>query len=130
MAHKSISQLKRNHFRIKVKLPIEFIIAKYQDESVEHLHGKKGIGALSDIGEGGLSFFSTLSLPVDMVIRLRFFLSEMGYDEFCRVIRVRPVGGRFLIAVQFMNLSGKRREQLREYISGEVKRKVRMVEYI
>ncbi len=131
MALKSMSQLKRNHFRIKIQLPVEFLIVQYNDHSVEHLKDKKGIGAIHDLGEGGLSFFSPLALPVGMVIRLRFFLSGMGdYSELCKVVGVRNVGSRLLVAVQFINLSGKRKDNLRQFISGEVKKKVRLAEYL
>jgi len=66
-----------------------------------------------------------------MVLRLRFSLPAAGeYTELCRVIRVKAVGNRWLIAVQFLNMSGKRRELLRQFISHEVKRKVRIMEYM
>lgn len=131
MQHLTMAQLKRNHFRIKVQLPVEFLIVKYLDQPVEHLKEKQGKGIIHDLGEGGLSFYCSLSLPVDMVIRLRFFLSGAGeYNELCRVVRVRSTGKRCLIAIKFLCMGGKRREVLRQFIAHEVKKKVRIIEYI
>lgn len=131
MALKSMSQLKRNHYRMKIHLPVEFRIVKYLDHSVEHLKDKKGIGATHDLGEGGLSFFSSLVLPVGMLIRLRFILPNTGdYNELCRVVEVRNMNNRLLVAVQFVNIAGKRRDNLRQFISQEVKRKVRLAKYL
>lgn len=131
MNYLSTSQLKRNHFRIKIQIPVEFLVVKYLDQSVEHLKEKQGKGAIHDLGEGGLSFYCPLSLPIDMVIRLRFFLHNIGeYSELCRVVRVRSVGNRTLIAVKFLSMGGKRRELLRQFIAQEVKRQIRIVDYI
>ncbi|HEX3031591.1 MAG TPA: PilZ domain-containing protein [Bacillota bacterium] len=131
MNYKSLSQWKRNHFRLKVQLPVEFSVAKYLDQSVEHLREKRGTGVIHDLGEGGLSFFSPLFLPERMLVRLRFRVSTSGeFNELCRIIRVRPAGNRFFIAVKFVNMGGKRLDMIRHFIEGEVKQKMRLVEYI
>ncbi|HEX3031996.1 MAG TPA: PilZ domain-containing protein [Bacillota bacterium] len=131
MTYKSLSQLKRNHFRLTVQLPVEYYVFKFNNQPVEHLKEKKGIGEIHDLGEGGLSFFSSLQLPLEMVIGLRFHLPELGnLNILCRIIRVRKTATRYLVAVRFLNGGNKNRDLIRRFIEKQVKHKTQLVEYM
>lgn len=131
MTYKSLSQLKRNHFRLSVQLPVEYYVFKYNNQPVDHLKEKRGTGEIHDLGEGGLSFFSSLQLPLDMVIGLRFYLPEHGdINLLCRIIRVRKTANRFMVAVRFINVGTRSRELLRRFIEKQVKHKAHLVEYM
>ncbi|MDA8234227.1 MAG: PilZ domain-containing protein [Clostridia bacterium] len=131
VTYKSIRQLQRRHHRISVHFPVEFRVVKFGEQDINHLEGKKGLGRTQDIGENGLSFISPLNLPLNMMLRLKFVLpTGHQYWELVKVVRSRPCGNKFLTGVEFINFSGPRRERLSLFIASEVKRNVKLLEYI
>jgi len=129
--YKSIRQLQRKHFRMPVHFPLEFRVVKFKDQNVSHLEGKKGLGRTHDLGENGLSFISNLNLPVEMMLRLKFVLpTGHQYRELVKVVRSRSMGQKYLTGVEFINFTGPRRERLRMFIASEVRRNVKLLEYI
>jgi len=121
----------RRHFRWHTQLPLYFEVAQFGTYPIEHLRGKRGRGQTYDLAEEGLSFFSPLRLPVNMVLLLEFTIPELGPIRLkARVVRSRPWQEGWLTGVQFIGFNGSRRLALREHIADQVKSQYRLIEYL
>lgn len=121
----------RRHFRYRIQFSVEYNVISYLEEEVDHLREKKGTGQACDLAEEGMSFYTELCLPIDMVLNLRFTIPDLGfYQERAIVVRSKSLTSKWLTGVQFLSFTGRRREVLKEFISQEVKKKVRLVEYL
>ncbi len=125
------SIFQRRYFRIPFDNPVEFRVLQYNRRYLAHLSAKRGPGRGHDIGEDGLSFVSLYTLPLDMVLRVVFDLPGYGEERIlARVVRSTQVDSGFLTAVQFLNLNGPRKENLRNFITSETKKNYRFLKYL
>lgn len=112
-------------------MPVEFNIMRFNKRNVNHLRGKTGVGHTRDIGEDGLSFISSLKLPVGMLLRITLCLPDMQPERvLARVVRCSPVNEGFLTAVQFFNFNDHRRDKIRNFVAEETKKKYKFLSYI
>ncbi len=127
---KKNSFFQRRYFRVPFNTPVKFNILKYRQQKLAHLSTKTGTGLSRDLGEDGISFISGYRLPVDMIIRIIFHLPQGERSFLARVVRTQPLGKVNLTAVQFVNLNGTRREDLRSFIISETKKQYKFLKYI
>lgn len=127
---KRTSFFQRRYFRIPFEKPVEFSILKYRHRNIAHLSEKKGPARGRDLGEDGLSFISSYCLAVDMILRLVFKIPSGEKRVLARVVRTTPVENGFLTAVQFINIHGPRREELKSYIANETKKSYKFLKYM
>lgn len=127
---KDTSLFHRRFFRVPFNKPVEFNILKYRHKKLAHLSAKTGTGLSRDLSEDGISFTSNYRLPADMVVRIVFHLPPGERQFLAKVVRTHPQGKGFLTAVQFINLQGTRREDLRSFITSETRKQYKFLKYI
>lgn len=128
---RNLINYKRKHYRMSAQFPVEFKVVRYLGELIPHLNDKQGSAVAHDLAESGLAFVSGLRLPVDMVIQISFDLPGVGvFKELANVVRSRPMGQCYLTGVKFLKIDDMRRSKLREYISGEVRKSVKLIPYL
>lgn len=131
IAQRNLTSFKRKHYRMSAQFPVEFRVVKYLGELIPHLTEKQGSAVAHDLAESGLAFISGLRLPVEMVIQIAFNIPGVGeFKELANVVRSRPMGQCYLTGVKFLKIDDVRRSKLREYISGEVKKSVKLIPYL
>lgn len=127
---KRSSFFQRRFYRIPFNNPVEFSILKYRHQNIAHLSSKKGLAVGQDLGEEGLSFISSYCLPVDMILRVVFSLPKGERRILARVIRTNLSDSGYFTAVQFININGNRRDELRNFIATETKKSYKFLKYI
>lgn len=122
---------KRRFYRVPFNNPVKFQILKFKRRHITHLSSKSGHGLGHDLGEDGLSFISSYSLPAELIIRIVFELPDKGEQRIlAQVVRNTPVESGFLTAVQFLNLHGTRKDRIRDFITCETRRHYKFLKYI
>lgn len=100
------SKERRRSPRANLTVPVVYKVIGFNDRKIKHLSEKVGIGESRELAQGGLTFFTDLSLPVGLVVVVEFHLegaslSIAGVVQ--RSIATDNTNRHFNVGIKFIN---------------------------
>ncbi|MFA5157326.1 MAG: ATPase, T2SS/T4P/T4SS family [Candidatus Omnitrophota bacterium] len=112
---------KRVYSRLNNKVNLRYSVIKSEEELVKKGYAAEQFSVTKNISAGGLVFVTNDPLPVGSIIELKIELPNRQEPVQClsRVVRIEETGGKYNIAVCFLDVTGSQRSLLDKYVEEE-----------